>query len=155
LFRDLIAALPCCGAAIFIGAPGRAHLLDGDGKIFPKSITHPTGGSVSRTARVSIARWNLKEAAGKALARRTGSVYEASALDERANRLKVQYLYGKCRRICDGHKREGRCALPGEACQSVPVTGDYRCREATGWVVRGQQRPVKDRFDPYPRAERE
>ena len=52
----------------FIGAPGRAHLLDGDGKIFPKSITHPIGGSVSWTARVSIARWNLKEAAGKALA---------------------------------------------------------------------------------------
>lgn len=26
------------------------------------------GGTVSRTARVSIVRWNLKEAAGKALA---------------------------------------------------------------------------------------
>jgi len=33
-----------------------------------KSSTGPTGGTVSRTARVSIARWNLKEAAGKALA---------------------------------------------------------------------------------------
>jgi hypothetical protein len=44
---------------------------------------------------VSIARWNLKEAGGKALARRTGIVYKAAALDERAHRLKVQYLYGK------------------------------------------------------------
>ena len=33
-----------------------------------KSSTGPAGGTVSRTARVSIARWNLKEAAGKALA---------------------------------------------------------------------------------------
>ena len=33
-----------------------------------KSSTGPTGGTVSRTARVSIERWNLKEAAGKALA---------------------------------------------------------------------------------------
>jgi hypothetical protein len=36
-----------------------------------KSSTYPTGGSVSRTARVPTARWDLKEAAGKALARRT------------------------------------------------------------------------------------
>jgi len=55
----------------------------------------PTGGTISRTARVSIARWNLKEAAGKTLARRTEIAYEACKLDERANRLKVQYLYGK------------------------------------------------------------
>jgi hypothetical protein len=33
-----------------------------------KSSTHPARGSVSRTARVSIARWNLKEAEGKSLA---------------------------------------------------------------------------------------
>jgi len=39
-----------------------------------KSSTHPTGGSVSRTARVPIVRWDLKEAAGKALARRTETV---------------------------------------------------------------------------------
>jgi len=31
---------------------------------------HPTGGSISRTARVSTARWNLKEAEGKTLGRR-------------------------------------------------------------------------------------
>jgi hypothetical protein len=45
-------------------------------------------------ARVSIARWNLKEAAGKALARRTENAYEACKLDEKANIFKVRYLYG-------------------------------------------------------------
>jgi hypothetical protein len=33
-----------------------------------KSPTDPAGGTVSWTARVSTVRWNLKEAAGKALA---------------------------------------------------------------------------------------
>jgi len=65
---------------------------------------------------VSIARWNLKEAAGKTLARRTEIAYEAIKLDEKANSFKVQYLYGKLGRRCGGHKREGECALPGEIC---------------------------------------
>jgi hypothetical protein len=79
----------------------------------------PTGGTISRTARVSIVRWNLKEAAGKALARRTEIAYEACKLDEEANIFKVRYLYGKLVRRCGGHKREGGCALPGEICQLV------------------------------------
>ena len=79
----------------------------------------PTGGTISWTARVSIARWNLKEAAGKALARRTEIAYEACKLDERATIFKVQYLYGKLVRRCGGHKREGESALPGEICQLV------------------------------------
>jgi len=82
-----------------------------------KSSTHPTGGSVSRTARVSIARWDLKEAAGKALARRTEIAYEAAVADKKANIFEVQYLYGGHGRRCGGHKREGGCALPGEVCQ--------------------------------------
>ena len=65
---------------------------------------------------MSIARWNLKEAAGKALARRTEIAYEACKLDEEANIFKVQYLYGKLGRRCGGHKREGESALPGEVC---------------------------------------
>jgi len=65
---------------------------------------------------VSIARWNLKEAAGKALARRTGNAYEACKLDEKAAIFKVRYLYGKLVRRCGGHKREGERALPGEVC---------------------------------------
>jgi len=65
---------------------------------------------------VSIARWNLKEAAGKTLARRTEIAYEACKLDEEADIFKVRYLYGKLVRRCGGHKREGECALPGEVC---------------------------------------
>ena len=65
---------------------------------------------------MSIARWNLKEAAGKALARRTEIAYEACKLDEEANIFKVQYLYGELGRICGGHKREGESAIPGEVC---------------------------------------
>ena len=65
---------------------------------------------------MSIARWNLKEAAGKALARRTETAYEAVKLDERAHIFKVQYLYGRFGCRCGGHKREGESALPGEVC---------------------------------------
>ena len=86
---------------------------------------------------MSIARWNLKEAAGKALARRTEIAYEACKLDEKANLFKVQYLYGKLVRICGGHKREGGCAIPGEVCQLVT---NYRHREVTGRVGRSQPR---------------
>ena len=65
---------------------------------------------------MSIVRWNLKEAAGKTLARRTETAYEAGKLDKEASIFKVQYLYGKLGRKCGGHKREGGCALPGEVC---------------------------------------
>jgi hypothetical protein len=86
---------------------------------------------------VSIARRNLKEAAGKALVRRTETAYEACKLDEKANIFKVRYLYGKLERRCGGHKREGECAIPGEICQ--PVT-NYRHQEVTGRAGRSQQR---------------
>ena len=65
---------------------------------------------------MSIARWNLKEAAGKALARRTEIAYEACNLDEKAQLFKVRYLYGEIVCKCGGHKREGESALPGEIC---------------------------------------
>jgi hypothetical protein len=55
-----------------------------------KSSTGPTVGTVSRTARVSAVRLNLKEAAGKTLARRTGIAYEAVMSDEKAIIFKVQ-----------------------------------------------------------------
>jgi hypothetical protein len=47
--RTSRAYLPFCFCT-----PGRAPLLDGDEKNFSNSITHPTGGRVSWTARVSI-----------------------------------------------------------------------------------------------------
>ena len=86
---------------------------------------------------MSIARWNLKEAAGKALARRTEITYQAVRLDEKANIFKVQYLYGKFGCKCGGHKREGESALPGEICQLVTY---YWHREVAGRVGRSQQR---------------
>lgn len=60
-----------------------------------KSHTDLAGGTVSRMARASIARWSLKEAADKTLARRTEIAYEAARLDEKANIFKVPYLHGK------------------------------------------------------------
>lgn len=42
-------------------------------------------------------------------------------LDKKANVFEVQYLYGKHRRRCGGHKREGTCALPGEVCLTCHV----------------------------------
>jgi len=50
----------------------------------------PTAGTISWTARAATARWGLKEAAGKTLARRTGTVYEAAMTDEKAYIFKVQ-----------------------------------------------------------------
>ena len=46
--------------------------------------------------------------------------------DEEAHISKVRYLTGRHVRICGGHKREGGCALPGEAsrdavCATVAV----------------------------------
>jgi len=84
---------------------------------------------------VPTVRWDLKEAAGKTLARRTEIAYEAVLLDEKANIFKVRYLYGKQGRICGGHKREGGSALPGEICPSATC---YRHRKVPGWVGRSQ-----------------
>jgi hypothetical protein len=39
--------------------------------------------------------------------------------------------------------------------KSVNLPEGYRSREAAGWVGRGQQKPDKDRIDPYSRAERD
>lgn len=35
-------------------------------------------------------------------------------LGEEANIFEARYLYGRHGCRCDGHKREGGCALPGE-----------------------------------------
>jgi hypothetical protein len=84
---------------------------------------------------VSIARWNLKEAAGKAWSDEQ-KPHEASKLDEEAHIFKVQYLYGELERICARYKREGECAIPRQICQPVR---NYRHREASGRVGRSQQ----------------
>jgi len=61
-----------------------------------------------------IVRWDLTEAAGKALARRTEIASEAALLDKEANIFEAQYLSGRHGRKCGGHKREGGCAIPEE-----------------------------------------
>ena len=86
---------------------------------------------------MSIARWNLKEAAGKTLARRTETTYEALKLDKKANIFKVRYLYGKFECKCGGHKREGESALPGEVCH---LALSYHHREVMRRDDRSQQR---------------
>ena len=81
---------------------------------------------------MSTARWNLKEAAGKALARRTETTYEAAVMGEKANKVKARYLYGNHGSRCGGHKCEGRRALPGEICRYVTSgTVGNRRREAS------------------------
>ena len=52
---------------------------------------------------------------------------EADMLGEKANRFKAQYLSGKHRRRCDGHKWESKCAIPGEVC---PVSTQFFAEEA-------------------------
>jgi len=97
-----------------------------------KSPTGPTRGTVSWTARVSTVRWNLKEAAGKALARRTETVYEAVVMGEESIIFKARYLYGNHGSRYGGYKCEGGCALPGEICRYViSESVDNRRREAS------------------------
>ena len=88
-----------------------------------KSHAGPTRGTASCTARVSIARWNLKEAGGKALVRRTETRYEANVRDEKAKIFKVQNLSGTHGRRSGGHKCGRECALPGEISGFVPRCG--------------------------------
>ena len=102
-----------------------------------KSPVGPARGTTSRTARVSTARWNLKEAAGKALARRTGIAYEAVTPGKAANIVKAQYLHGRCGRICGGYKCDGHASYPGKS-GSLPLC--YLPREGWGWSARTQPR---------------
>lgn len=98
---------------------------------------------------MSTARWNLKEAAGKTLARRTEIAYEAAMLDQKANIFKVRYLYGRYGRICGGHKREGGCALPGEICRLALVLpssrGDGMSRQKSAEGIVGLSTGLKAR----------
>jgi len=61
---------------------------------------------------------------------------EADVLGEKAIRFKAQILSGKHGRRCGGHKREGKCALPGEICS-----------EQRAEVSRGQSKPGVSYWD--------
>ena len=112
-----------------------------------KSHAGPARGTASCTARVSIARWNLKEAGGKALVRRTETRYEAKVRDKKAKIFKVQSLHGTHRRRSGGHKRGRECAIPGEVswlCDKASAAARlWRCnREKSAEViVSGSRRP--------------
>jgi hypothetical protein len=58
-------------------------------------LYRPGRGNGELKARVPVARRHPKEAGDKPLVRRTGTAWEAAALDERAERVKVQYLHGE------------------------------------------------------------
>ena len=109
----------------------------------------PTRGITSQTARVSVARRNLKEAEGETLARRTGSGYEASMRDEKANVFKVPFLSGTHGRRSDGQKREGKSALPGEVCRPASVLavskGAAMERQKSAEGIRGRSTRPKAR----------
>jgi len=102
-----------------------------------KSPTGPARGTVSRTARVPIVRWDLKEAEGKALARRTGIAYEAAAVGEKARIFEARYLHGNGGRICGGYKCEGRAPYPGRSGHLPCATAIARSREGWPEVSRG------------------
>ena len=55
---------------------------------------------------------------------------EADMLGKESIISEARYLYGKRERRCGGHKREGKCALPGEVCMFAVKS--YHCREAMG-----------------------
>jgi hypothetical protein len=59
-------------------------------------------GTPSRTARVSTARWNLKEAAGKLPTRGTQSAYEAADRGREGLGTQTRQSSGSIRSICDG-----------------------------------------------------
>lgn len=63
-------------------------------------------------------------------------------LDEESCIFEVLFLHGEHDRICGGYKREGGCALPGEACRWAVVLpasrggGINRQESAEGVVAR-------------------
>lgn len=65
--------------------------------------------------------------------------HEADALGEEANISKARSLHGKRVGICDRHKQESRCVIPGEIC--VYVESNYSGRQAAGSARRSQPRP--------------
>lgn len=73
-------------------------------------------GTVSRTARVSVARRNLKEAAGKVPARRTGIAYEAGISGREGTLLQSPITIQEDMSVyAAGIWDEGRAHYPGRS----------------------------------------
>ncbi len=107
-------------------------------------------GTVSRTARVSIARWNLKKAAGKIPARRTGIAYEAVPSGRGGKYLQSPIVIREAGAVyAAGIWEEGHAHYPGRSASLPRATGVARRRDGLVEVSRGHSswsnRPVKDR----------
>ena len=112
-------------------------------------------GTPSRTARVSIARWNLKEAAGKLPVRGTRTASEANGsrargrIDPKPNGIRIEpaYMWRTRGRKTPRHSVASVEATPDPG----PRTGPARSGSATGLDLRYQwARTVVERWrKPY------
>jgi hypothetical protein len=107
-------------------------------------------GTVSRTARVSVVRRNLKEAAGKILARRTGIAYEAVTSGREGKSLQSPITIQEDVAVdAAGIWDEGHAHYPGRSVNLPRATGIERCRDGLTEVSRGHtsrhNQPTKGR----------
>ena len=95
-------------------------------------------GTDSRTARVSAARRNLKEAAGKVSARRTGIAYEAAISGREGNALQSPITIQEDVSVdAAGIWDEGHANYPGRSVNLPCATGIERCWDGVTEVSRG------------------
>ena len=94
-------------------------------------------GTDSRTARVSVARRNLKEAAGKVLARRTGIAYEAVTSGREGKFLQSPITIHEGVAVdAAGIWDEGHAHYPGRSVNLPCATGAERRRDGFSEVSR-------------------
>jgi len=94
-------------------------------------------GTVSRTARVSVVRRNLKEAAGKIPARRTEIAYEAGISGREGNYLQSPIVIREGVAVdAAGIWDEGHAHYPGRSVNLPCATGIARCRDGFSEVSR-------------------
>ena len=95
-------------------------------------------GTYSRTARVSGATRNLKEAVSKVLARRTGIAYEAVISGREGNYLQSPITIQEGVAVdAAGIWDEGHANYPGRSVNLPCATGVERRREGLAEVSRG------------------
>ena len=94
-------------------------------------------GTISRTARVSGATRNLKEAAGKTPARRTGIAYEAVTSGREGHYLQSPITIHEGVIVdAAGIWDEGHANYPGRSVNPPCATGVERCRDGLSEVSR-------------------
>jgi len=107
-------------------------------------------GTVSRTARVSVVRPNLKEAAGKTPARRTGIAYEAVTSGREGDYLQSPIIIREGVAVdAAGIWGEGHAHYLGRSVNLPCATGVERRRDGLAEVSRGHRsrsdQPTKGR----------